>query len=75
MSGPKIPSLLLTVDEVAVALRISKSYAKKLVAAGEVRSVKVGRCRRIRTEDLSAYVAQLVVDEGSGADGTDSTGG
>ncbi|MEV6925494.1 helix-turn-helix domain-containing protein [Dactylosporangium sp. NPDC051485] len=54
-----VPDLLLTVDEVATALRLSKSYVKKLIAAGAIPSVKVGRSRRVRFGDLKSYVDAL----------------
>jgi excisionase family DNA binding protein len=59
MSDTRGPSLLLTVDEVALLLQISKSKAKKLIAAGDIRSVLVGRLRRVRATDLDAYVEAL----------------
>src|SRR5262245_10939663 len=42
MTARTAPNLMLTVDEAAAMLKISKSYAKKLIAAGELPSVKVG---------------------------------
>lgn len=55
----ELPELMLTVPEVAAILRISPSYAKKLIAAGAVPSVKIGRCRRVRSTDLKDYVDGL----------------
>lgn len=62
MATRELPDLMLTVDETARSLRLSKSYVKKLIAAGEVPSVKVGRCRRVRLGDLGAYVNGLTPD-------------
>jgi excisionase family DNA binding protein len=62
MTARSASELMLTVDETATALRISKSYAKKLIAAGVVPSVRVGRCRRVRADDLGAYIARLEPD-------------
>lgn len=59
MTTRELPELMLTVDETATALKISKSYVKKLIAAKIVPSVQVGRCRRVRVTDLRAYVAGL----------------
>jgi excisionase family DNA binding protein len=59
MSARTLPELMLTVDETATVLKISKSYAKKLIAAETIPSVTVGRCRRVRICDLNAYVAGL----------------
>lgn len=61
------PTLMLTVDETAKELRVSRSYAKKLIAAGTVPSVSIGRSRRVRSADLAAYVAGLPAAEPSSA--------
>ncbi|MET7574906.1 excisionase family DNA-binding protein [Streptomyces sp. NPDC005492] len=54
------PSLvLLTVEEAARRLRIGRTTCFKLVLAGEIESVTVGRLRRVPTEALPAYVTQL----------------
>lgn len=62
MSVRELPELMLTVKETAGRLRISPSYTKKLIAAGAIASVKVGRCRRVRLTDLDAYVSDLKPD-------------
>lgn len=59
MSARVVPELMLTVEETAAVMKISKSYAKKLIAAGTVPSVRVGRCRRVRLSELQAHIAAL----------------
>jgi len=57
---PADPSLvLLTVEEAARRLRIGRTTCFKLVLAGEIESVTVGRLRRVPAEALPAYVTQL----------------
>jgi excisionase family DNA binding protein len=51
---------LLRLDEVAQRLSISKSMAWKLVAFGQLRSVRIGRAVRIRPRDLEEYIAGAV---------------
>jgi excisionase family DNA binding protein len=51
---------LLRLDEVAQRLSISKSMAWKLVAYGQLRSVKIGRAVRVRPGDIEAYLASRV---------------
>ncbi|MBK3581469.1 excisionase family DNA-binding protein [Streptomyces sp. MBT65] len=51
--------VLLTVEEAARRLRIGRTTCFKLVLAGEIESVTVGRLRRVPTEALPAYVTQL----------------
>jgi excisionase family DNA binding protein len=50
--------LLLTLEEAAECLRIGRSLMYELVARGRVRSIKIGRCRRIAMIDLEDFVAQ-----------------
>lgn len=65
MSGRDLPELMLTVPETALVLKVSKSHAKRLIAAGTVPSVKVGRCRRVRLSDLQQHIANLPVTAAS----------
>ena len=53
-------TLLLTIDEVADHLRISTRTVRRLIQAGELPTVPIGRNLRIRRYDLSAYVDGLV---------------
>lgn len=50
---------LLTVEEAARRLRIGRSLLYRLIASGELESVKVGRLRRVPAECLPEYVAGL----------------
>ncbi|MET9830934.1 excisionase family DNA-binding protein [Streptomyces sp. NPDC006385] len=57
---PHDPSLvLLTVEEAARRLRIGRTTCFRLVLAGEIESVTVGRLRRIPADAIPAYVAKL----------------
>jgi excisionase family DNA binding protein len=60
LPGRRSPDpILLTVEEAADALRIGRSMMYELIAAGTVRTVRVGRLRRITPTALRAYVASL----------------
>ena len=54
-----ITPLLLTVEEAADALRISRSKAYEEVASGRLPSVKIGWCRRVPVEAVVRYIAGL----------------
>ena len=57
---PHDPALvLLTVEEAARRLRIGRTTCFRLVLAGEIESVTVGRLRRIPADAVPAYVAKL----------------
>jgi len=53
---------LLRLDEVAERLSISKSMAWKLVAYGQLRSVRIGRAVRVRPPDVEEYLARSTRD-------------
>lgn len=54
-----VDRLLYTPDEAAEALAIGRSTLYELMAAGALKYIKLGRCRRIRRTDLERYVASL----------------
>lgn len=51
--------VLLTVEETARRLRIGRTTCFRLVRAGEIESVMVGRLRRVPADAVPAYVAKL----------------
>lgn len=52
---------LYTVPDAARTLRISESKVVKLLASGELASIKVGAARRITAVALDAYLDRLVL--------------
>lgn len=48
---------LLRIEEIAERLAVSRSMAWKLIANGQLRSVRIGRAVRVRPADLEAYLA------------------
>ena len=53
------PRLLLTIDLAAQELSLSRSKVYELLAAGEIRSVRIGRSRRIPRQYLIDYIDTL----------------
>lgn len=51
--------MLLTVEEAADCLCIGRTYMFDLITRGAVPSVRLGKLRRIRIEDLERYVSSL----------------
>ena len=49
---------LLTVHEVAEIMRVSNMTVYRLIRAGELRAVRVGRGYRIRERDVEAYLSR-----------------
>ncbi len=56
---PPIDRMLLTVEEAAAALGVGRSLIFELIAGGAIETVRVGRLRRVRPEDLRSYVDSL----------------
>ena len=59
--------ILYPVSEVAQQLGVGLTTAKALVKSGELRSVKIGRARRVPVEALHEYVQKLESEQSSGA--------
>ena len=53
---------LITVEEAAYRLSLSRSVVYRLMRDGEVEDVKVGRSRRITAESVSAFVDRMTAD-------------
>ena len=54
----------LTVAEVARELRVSNMTVYRLIKAGQMRAVRVGRGYRLREDDVRKYLEQRYMDAG-----------
>lgn len=54
----------LTVAEVAELMRVSTMTVYRLIKAGDLASVRVGRSYRIREDDVDAYIARRYTEAG-----------
>lgn len=54
----------LTVAEVAAQLRVSTMTVYRLLKAGQLASVRVGRSYRVREEDVDRYLASTYTQAG-----------
>jgi excisionase family DNA binding protein len=66
-SGPAIGPLL-TVAEVADVLRVSNMTVYRLIKAGDLSALRVGKNYRIRQQELEDYLASgsVAADEANG---------
>lgn len=48
----------LTLQQVADRLQVSMSTVRRLVDAGKLKTVRIGRNLRVRSEDLAAYIEE-----------------
>lgn len=51
-------SRFLTASEVASHMRVSSMTVYRLIKAGDLRAVRVGKSYRVREDDLDAYLAR-----------------
>ena len=61
MSGPsnfKIHGTLLSVSDVAGALAVSERTVRRMIAAGEISIVRLGRSVRVRQLDIDALIGR-----------------
>ncbi len=56
-------SALLTYEEVAQRLRCGERTVDRLVAAGSLKTVAIGKLRRVHSQDLAEYVDSLRVEK------------
>ena len=58
MTEPKGRSSFLTVAEVAAMLRVSNMTVYRLINAGQLRAVRVGKSYRLTDEEVDRYLNQ-----------------
>jgi excisionase family DNA binding protein len=63
---PGLAAVLLTVEEAAQRLSIGRTTMYGLVSSGAIKSVTIGRLRRIPAECLDAYVSALMAGRQQG---------
>jgi len=57
-AGSDVTPLAYTTTEAAEALRVSRAHVYSLIERGELRSIKLGKSRRITAEALAELIAQ-----------------
>jgi len=58
-TGGSVDRLLYSVQEVAEALGVTDRYVRTLIAAGEIKSVRIGARRMIPVKDLNVWIDGL----------------
>jgi excisionase family DNA binding protein len=65
-SASGVPRYVLSVEEAAYSLNISRSKMYMLIKSGEIPSFKCGRSRGIRIEDVGRFAASRTTRDNSG---------
>lgn len=53
---------LLTGEEVAEILNVSRSFAYRLMRRGDIPTIRMGRAVRVRIEDLELFITNMVMN-------------
>ena len=56
------PRVMLTAEQAADALGIGRTTVYALIKSGELRSLRIGRLRRIPADEIDAYTARLTAE-------------
>jgi excisionase family DNA binding protein len=48
--------MMLTLDQVAEEMQVTRRYVEKLIASGDLDSYKIGRCRRVDRIDFDGFL-------------------
>ena len=59
--NPVLGERLLTVSEVAGAMRVSNMTVYRLIKAGQIGAIRVGKNYRIRASEVDRYLRERVV--------------
>lgn len=59
--GPFAEDRLLTVEEVADLMRVSNMTVYRLIKAGQLGAIRVGKNYRIRSSDVDRYLSDRAV--------------
>jgi excisionase family DNA binding protein len=62
--SPQAKSTFVTVGEVARQLRVSNMTVYRLISAGELPAVRIGKSYRLREEDVDAYLTARYTQAG-----------
>lgn len=55
--------ILLTIEEAAASLAICRAQVYRLLYAGQIRSIKIGRSNRIPLIEVQNFVARASIDQ------------
>jgi excisionase family DNA binding protein len=61
---PFTEARLLTVNEVADLLRVSRMTVYRLIKTGEMSAFRVGRGYRLREDDIDSYLTERYTEAG-----------
>lgn len=57
------PRVMLTAEQTAAALKVGRTTVYALIKSGELRSLHIGRLRRIPLDEVHAYTVRLTAQQ------------
>ena len=64
MAQPSSQTRFLTVAEVAAIVRVSTMTVYRLIKAGDIPAIRVGKSFRLREDDVDAYLSKQYTQAG-----------
>jgi excisionase family DNA binding protein len=58
-----VPRMMYTVEGAALRLSMSRTRVYALIKSGEIKSIRIGRLRRVPEDALTDYVRTLVASQ------------
>ena len=55
--------ILLTIRDVKARLQLAHTKVTELIISGELPSLRIGRSRRVRPEDLNTFIEERLIRE------------
>jgi excisionase family DNA binding protein len=69
------PTLAIKKQAVAIALDVSVRHVENLIARGELRAIKLGKCCRVRPADLAEYLERMAASSSETKPSTNDASG
>ena len=69
------PTLAMKKHAVAQALDVSVRHVENLIARGELRAIKLGKCCRVRPADLAEYLERMAAATSAAKSDTSNASG
>jgi excisionase family DNA binding protein len=60
---PTAPRVMLTAEQAAEAIGVGRTTMFALIKSGEIKSIRIGRLRRVPLDSIEAYTNRLITEQ------------